>query len=250
MEFKKSNFLKEMSWKTFVERKKNTNLAIIPSGAIEVYGPALPMGTDTLVSVKMCESVAAKVDGIIGPCLEVGESAGLEAFPGTITIKAESFKQYMVDSVMSLKKWGFKDFLFLNTHLGNVPIIGQISLDLQREEGIRCAQVDYWRLLKTLDYGIIESGPTAHAHASEAGTSVMLYFYPELCDMAHAVNEPPMYKDKFPDIIKYSKFTTKTVSGTIGDATIASAQKGEQLVTRATNRIVEFLVDQWGYSLK
>jgi len=248
MELKNTNFLKEMSWKTFVSRKRNTNLTIIPSGAFEVYGPHLPLGTDTLVAVKISELVAARVDAIIGPTLEVGDSATLDEFPGTITIRPESFKQYMLDSVMSLKKWGFKDFLFMNTHLGNVPIINQLSLDLQRDEQVRCAQTDYWRLLKTLDQGIIESGDLAHAHASEAGTSVMMCLYPELCDNAHWVDEPPKLKDKFPDLIKYQRFGSKTTSGTIGNATLGTAKKGEQLVARSVGRIVQFLVEQWGYA--
>lgn len=250
MELKKTNFLKEMSWKTFAERSQSTKLAIIPSGACEVYGPHLPLGTDTLVAVKVSELVAEKVNAIIGPTLEAGESAGLDAVPGTMTIRPESFKQYMTDCVQSLKKWGFTDFLFLNTHLGNVPIINQIAVQLQREEKIRCLQTDFWRLLATLDKGIIESPEYAHAHASEAGTSVMLYLYPELVDVTKWVNEPPKFKDQFPDLIKYYKFPERSDSGTIGNATLGTAAKGEQLVGRAVDRIVQFLAEQWGYTVK
>ncbi|WP_449444501.1 creatininase family protein [Ureibacillus acetophenoni] len=35
-----------------------TKLVIIPSGAFEVYGPHLPLGTDTLVSSKIAEILA------------------------------------------------------------------------------------------------------------------------------------------------------------------------------------------------
>jgi Uncharacterized protein, putative amidase len=250
MRFDKTNYLKEMSWKRFVERKQSTNLAIIPSGACEVYGPHLPLGTDTLVAQKMSELVSERVNSIIGPTLEVGDSSSLDVFPGTITIRPENFKQYLYDSVMSLKKWGFKDFLFLNTHLGNVPIINQLALELQRDEEIRCMQTDYWRLLKTLDKGVIESGDLAHAHASEAGTSVILYLYPELCDVENWINEPPKLKDKFPDLIKYYKFSQKTTSGTIGDATLGTKEKGKELVKRSLDRIIQFLVEEWHYTEK
>ena len=54
----KTNFLQEMSWKAFVEKKEHTDLVIIPSGAFEVYGPHLPLGTDTLVSRKISELLA------------------------------------------------------------------------------------------------------------------------------------------------------------------------------------------------
>src|SRR5699024_10045998 len=213
------------------ERKKETNLAIIPSGAFEVYGPHLPLGTDTLVAEKISEIVSQRVESIIGPTLEVGDSASLDEFPGTITIRAESFKQYMWDTLSSLYKWGFKDFLFINTHVGNVPIIEQLVYDLQRNENVRCAQVDYWRFIKQHCDSITVSGELAHGHASEAGTSVMLHLYPELVDRPDTwVNEPPNIEDKFPDIHTYLPYSEYSKSGTLGDATLGTEKKGEQLV--------------------
>lgn len=250
MSKKNTNFLKELSWTEFVERKKDTDLVIIPSGAFEVYGPHLPMGTDTIVSVKISEILADRVEAIIGPTLEVGDSTALEEFPGTITIQAESFKNYLIDTVTSLKKWGFKNFLFVNTHKGNVPIIDQVSLDLQKGEGIQCAQIDYWRFLKDHCEGITVTGDLAHAHASEAGTSVMMYLHPELCDLEVAVNEPPKIQDDYPDIIKYVPFSHKTNSGTIGDATLATVEKGEALVNRSVDRIIDYLKVSWGVEEK
>lgn len=245
---KSTNLLKEMSWKAFDKRREMTDLVIIPSGAFEVYGPHLPLGTDILVSQRIAELIADRVHAMVGPALEVGDSAMLDEFPGTITIQPESFKAYLTDTVQSLKKWGMKDFLFINTHVGNVPLITQIADEFMRSNEIRCAQVDYWRFLKTLDDGIIETGDLAHAHASEAGTSVMMYLYPELCDLDHWINEPPNVKDEFPDIHHYPKLSTITTSGTIGNATVASKEKGEQLVNRSLHRIVEFLNKSWGYN--
>ncbi|MEW9671124.1 creatininase family protein [Ammoniphilus sp. 3BR4] len=246
----RTNFLKEMSWTTFAERKKETNLVIIPSGAFEVYGPHLPLGTDTLVAVKIAELVAHRVPSIIGPTLEVGDSSVLDVFPGTITIKPDSFKQYMQDAVTSLKKWGFRDFLFVNTHLGNVPIINEIAHELHRTKEYRCAQIDYWRFIKSIDEGIIETGDLAHAHASEAGTSVMLHLYPELVEVEKWVNDPPTYDSSFSDIIQYRDYDFYTKSGTIGDATKGTREKGEALVQRSVDRIVQFLNESWNHHEK
>lgn len=243
---KQTNFLKEMSWKTFLRRKEATDLAIIPTGAFEVYGPHLPLGSDTLVAVKIAELVARKVNAIIGPTLEVGDSSMLDDFPGTITIRPESFKAYAEDTVNSLKKWGFKDFLFINNHVGNVPVINQIAYDHREQADIRFAQIDYWRFIQTLDQGILESTAYAHGHASEAGTSVLLYLYPELVLADEAVAESPKRVDAFADIIQYPKYGAISDSGTVGDATLGTREKGEQLVTRSVERIVAFLQESWG----
>ena len=43
---KNTNWMKEMSWTEFAERKLSCDTVIIPGGAIEVYGPQLPLGSD------------------------------------------------------------------------------------------------------------------------------------------------------------------------------------------------------------
>ncbi|MFE1629143.1 creatininase family protein [Brevibacillus reuszeri] len=86
-----TNYMKEMSWTTFVERTKETDLVLLPTGACEVYGPHLPLGSDLLVATKIAEKVATRVNAIIGPALEVGDSSALDDFPGTITIRPESY---------------------------------------------------------------------------------------------------------------------------------------------------------------
>ncbi|MEK3935698.1 creatininase family protein [Sporosarcina sp. FSL W7-1349] len=239
--------LKNMSWKNFVKAKEKTDLVIIPTGAFEVYGPHLPLGSDSLVAVKISELVAQKTGAIVGPLMEVGDSSMLDDFPGTITIRPESFKSYLWDIIVSLKKWGFKDFLFVNNHVGNVPVIDQLSRDLQRDEEMRCAQIDYWRFVQTLDKGIVET-EFPHGHASEAGTSILQYLYPEHCDMALVLDEAPTYTNEFPEIIQYPKYGDLSVSGTIGHATAGTPEKGKQLVDRSVERIVQFLEESWGYS--
>lgn len=242
---KDTNYIKKMSSKTFCERKKETNLIIIPTGAFEVYGPHLPLGSDTLVAVKMAELIANKVNGLIGPTIEAGDSSMLNEFPGTITIKPESFKNYLMDIVNSMKEWGFRDFLFINSHAGNVPMINQICYEIRNAEGIRCAQIDFWRFIKSQDKGIFETGDAAHSHASEAGTSVILYMYPELVDIEEIIDEPRIDKDEFPEILKYTKLSSYTKSGTVGFATKGTREKGETIVNKSVERIVEFLNKTW-----
>ena len=86
MEYK----LRDMSWSEFAERSKTAKTIILPSGACEVYGPHNPLGADILVAKKMSEMLAERVNGIVGPCLEVGQSKSLTSFPGTIAISAET----------------------------------------------------------------------------------------------------------------------------------------------------------------
>ena len=84
-----TNWIKLMSTSEFAERKKSCDTVIIPVGATEGYGPHLPMGSDILVAQKISELVAERVNAMIGPSLEVGESYSLSRFPGTMCLSAQ-----------------------------------------------------------------------------------------------------------------------------------------------------------------
>ena len=73
--------IKFLSWIEFDKKRQETGLVVIPSGAIEVYGPHMPLGTDIIVAEKISQLIAERVPAIVGPSIEVGESKGLSAFP-------------------------------------------------------------------------------------------------------------------------------------------------------------------------
>lgn len=244
---KNTNWLKEMSWTEFDERRKTCDTVIIPGGAIEVYGPHMPLGSDSIVSIAVCELIAEKTNSIIGPMIEVGESATLGLFPGTIVVKPETYAAMTKDIMDSLINWGFKNFMFINMHAGNVPIISQIARDYQREKGIKCAQIDWWRFVQPNSTDICEnSGWMAHGHASECGTSVMLYLHPEYVDFSKAeyIKLDQKYS-QYNDIVTYDEFGSKTPNGILGDATIANAEKGKAVVERCVDRIVKFMKEEF-----
>ncbi|WP_145407892.1 creatininase family protein [Paenibacillus xylanexedens] len=241
-----SRKLKEMSWTLFEEYKKHTNLVIIPVGAIEVYGPHLPLGSDSLLADQLAKLVAERVGAIIGPTVEAGDSNVLNDFPGTITIRPESLKAYLGDIVHSLLTWGFTRILFINGHAGNVPIINQIVHQLRGQHSdVQAAQIDCWRFIKAQDHGISETGKLANGHAGEIGTSVLLHLHPELVHQDKIADEVPDYEDAYPEIVKYGRLSSISKSGVVGSPSFATVEKGELLVQHSVDRIVQFLHDVW-----
>lgn len=244
-----TKWIKYMSSSEFDEKRKTCDTVIIPVGATEVYGPHLPMGSDILVAQAVAEKVADRVNAMIGPSLEVGESYSLSKYPGTLYLRPETWKAVVEDYMVSLMKWGFKKFMFINGHAGNVPIIGQLCRPMERDLGIKVAQVDWWRFTQKHALGICETeGWMCHGHASECGTSVMLYLYPQLVDMNKAEKVTPREGEdyeKYGDFVTYTVFNETTESGTLGDATIATAEKGKFVVESCVDRIVEYMKDEF-----
>ena len=142
-----------------------------------------------------------------------------------------------------LIKDGIKNFIFITGHAGNVDTANYIGKKYLAEHGdIKLVQIDWWRFANANSGDIFEfSGQMAHGHASECGTSVMLYLYPELVDMEELTRIEPAAADGFSDFIGFAKFSDRTPNGTIGDATVATREKGEKIVTKCVDRIVSYI---------
>ena len=133
--------LSKMTWLEIDALRKKTDLAVIPAGAVEVYGQHLPTGSDGIVALALAIALAERIPVAIAPLAPVGESKSLSAFPGTLWVSAESLKAYIGDIARSLIHWGFRRLLFINSHLGNVAPISPRARQLQEEYNAICAQV-------------------------------------------------------------------------------------------------------------
>ncbi len=238
-----SNRMDEISWLEFDQKRKETDLVIIPSGAVEVYGPHLPMGSDGIAAMAISEMIAQKINAVIAPLIPIGESSALRCFPGTLTISKEVFEKVIDEIFLQLIAYGFKNFLFVTGHAGNVDAISYYSRKYQDEYGIKCGQVDWWRFTNANGADVFElSGHMAHGHASECGTSVLLYLRPDLVDMSKATKVSPSEElYTYSDFIRYIPLTDKTDNSTVGDATIGTREKGERIVKKCVDRIVDYI---------
>lgn len=243
-----TKWIKLMSWTTFNELRKTCNTVIIPCGATEVYGPHLPLSSDILVANRIAELVAEQTNALIGPSIEMGESNSLFMFPGTMTFSPETYAMIIKDIMTSLVEWGFKNYMFINAHAGNVPIIGQVAREFQNKYGVTAAQIDWWRFVQQKSLNILDNKNwMAHGHASECGTSVMLHLYPKLVDFSKA-QKVEAQRESFArdnDIITYVRFDQTTPNGILGDALAATADKGKQIVDLCVTRIVQFMKDNF-----
>ncbi|HET9016589.1 MAG TPA: creatininase family protein, partial [Thermomicrobiaceae bacterium] len=153
-------------WVDFDDLRQRTDLVIIPTGAVEVYGPHLPTGTDTIVVTHIASRVGDALGAPVLPTLPVGFSRSLGDFPGTLTISTATLSAYVRETAESIIPWGARRILFINSHRGNIGPIGEVALELQARHGVRCAQVFWWDYAAALVKDIVETGPHANGHAS------------------------------------------------------------------------------------
>jgi creatinine amidohydrolase len=236
------NYIRKMSGKQYLKRMDANPLVIVPTGACEVYGPHMPMGTDLIVAKRISELVAEKTDAIIAPTIEMGESSALGSYPCTFALPRKILEEYLDFLVGKLLSDGAKKFLFINGHAGNVDTINYIVKKYMNKNDFKAAQVDWWRFATVHNKGICQyEGAMCNGHAAECGTSVMAYLFPEYIDKSEITVSKPRGNNEFSDFIVLKKFTDKTDNGMIGDATVYSKEKGQKIVEKCVNRILEFV---------
>jgi creatinine amidohydrolase len=221
-----------------IDQYEGNGIVVIPTGAIEVYGPHLPLGSDSLVAENMARRVAARIDAKCLPLIPIGYSADLMSFPGTLTVEPEAFKAYLDGVCRSLIRWGFNQFLFLNTHLGNVRLIDQVADGLLADPSIRCLQIDFWRLAARLGADLWESGDWAVGHAGELGTSVLQFMAPELVRSERQVDFIPESNPWPAGVDNYKPYRQLTASSVMGRPSVANSEKGRLVVERSVDEIV------------
>jgi creatinine amidohydrolase len=230
-----------MNWQDYEAAQKETDLVLIPFGAVEVYGPHLPMGADGIATSALAAGVADEVPAMVSPLIPIGYSEALQSFPGTLSVKPASLVAYTRDVAESFIKWGCKRILFINGHAGNVPYLNELGRELENEHSVRVAQIDWWRFIQPLVEDLVENDILPHGHASEFGTSVMLHLAEEHVKMDRACRTEPQAKNDFPDFLRTAIYRDNSDTGVVGDATKGNAEKGAETMRRAIARTVEFI---------
>lgn len=118
-EQKTKNYLPHMTWPEVQDLLTRTDMVIIPVGALEQHGQHGPMGTDFYNGTQRALLIAQQTDVLVAPILLPGNSPYHMAFPGTITLSAQTLERVYVEAAQSLIRHGFRRLLFLNSHGGN-----------------------------------------------------------------------------------------------------------------------------------
>ncbi len=231
------NEIASLSWTEFDRLRAAKPLVVIPTGAVEVYGPHLPLASDSIVAQGVARLVAVELAALCAPLIPVGYSADLMSFPGTLMVKPEVWVGYLDGICRSLVAWGLKDFVYINTHLGNVALIDQEADLLGRECGCTGLQIDWWRYAARVGKDDLTTSWAA-GHAAELGTSTLLYFAKELVDRSVQVDFVPDHNPWPAGLTRYESFRDITPSGVLGQASAGSYEQGERIVKKSIESIV------------
>ncbi len=135
--------LENINWVEAEKYFKENDIVLLSVGSIECHGKHLPLGTDTLIPVKLLELIEPKTDVAIAPILPYGACDSQTDFPGTISLGADVLYDVLTRITQGFKAHGVRRFCVLNGHGGNIPSLDRVALDLSRQ-GCLMAQFNWW----------------------------------------------------------------------------------------------------------
>jgi creatinine amidohydrolase len=223
------------------EKIEKSKIAILPIGAVEAHGPHLPLGTDNLLAERLSERVAEKTGAFVLPTLPYGQVWSLKNFPGSINISNESLISLLVDMGISLYEQGFRVFAIINGHLGNAVALKEAARKLyQKFPDFKILYLFYpGTKIVIEEVRETESSHATYFHACEIETSYMLYLAEEYVEMEKAISDIPEIPNSA-DVTPtpWEEFTNSAV---LGDAKLATKQKGKIIIETAIEQIVNLI---------
>jgi creatinine amidohydrolase len=188
--------LEALTWtelRALVRAGKTT--VLLPIGGTEQNGPHMALGKHNVRVKILAERIAhALGNALVAPVLAYVPEGAVEPptghmrFPGTITVREETFRQTLDSAARSFRAHGFRDIVFLGDHGSTQAGERAVAARLNREwtsspvrvhaveEYYRTATTGFEALLKTRGYRAEEIGQ----HAGLSDTSLMLALEPRL----------------------------------------------------------------------
>jgi creatinine amidohydrolase len=250
----KSVFLAEITNRELEQFLEQHHTVYIPVGATEQHGPHSPVGTDVLIPQEIARRVAEKQgDALVAPALPYTLSYPHRGFACEFSLSIEAFMATIRDLALSFAQAGFLRIVFLNGHYDNTYAIAYACAQAaeQLPVGAKAFPFNYWDGLPAERWAqTTESGKGLHA--GEGEVSMIMAIRPDLVDREMLNTEFPNFPDtktKSPALHTAFFFSSPgsvyemTRSGTWGDATKASAEKGEKFLEWGVESVINLMDD-------
>jgi creatinine amidohydrolase len=232
--------IETLPWPKVKALQQTCSLLVLPLGATEQHGPALPLNTDTIIAEALCRKACACVGVAMAPVMPYTSSGGhTTKWPGTFSLSPKTF----IDTLVQFSKWaaatGWTRLYIVNAHAGNdAPM--RVAVDQIRIELMGRLQVGY------LNTFFMDSAIEAHftedavdLHANKGECDLMLHLAPETVDQAaFDIADDP---DRTAETVFSYPVSQTSLNGTTGVPSRGNAADGKKLFEMMTAALVTTL---------
>jgi creatinine amidohydrolase len=230
-------------------------IAVLPLAATEQHGPHLPLETDVLIGqaylARVRELLPSDIPATFLPVQPVGISTEHIHYPGTRTLPTEMALKAWMKLGESVARAGLKKLVMVTSHGGNSAAMTLVAQDLRAQHGLLAVTTSWSRF--GVPEGLFSADELRHGiHGGAVETSIMLARYPQAVRREAIADFRPlsvaMEKEyRWLSAHRPVPFAWQAQdlhpSGAVGDATQASAEKGERLLDHGARAFCELLAD-------
>ncbi len=248
----------KLTWPEINDAIGMGKVCFVPCGAVEQHGPHLPLDVDLVCPLGVARGAGEQIPDkmLVLPIVAYGYTGHVMDFPGTINSDYRTFQEHVLDIARSLAYHGFKKIVLFNGHGSNMPNLDLVARRANLETDAECVCMAWWNLLtvdKDFMPGWRESKfPGGCAHACELETSMYLYLdgdnvrKDKIKSGTISFNEedsPFHWNDLFGKgpaaLVSWTSSYSET--GVLGEAELASEEKGRKAYEEAVKQLVRFV---------
>ena len=229
-----------LTWDRVAQRLAAGAAAILPLGAgAKQHGLHMTMATDQFFAEYFARALAERIDALIWPTLTYGAYPAFVAYAGSTSLSDVTFQAVVREIADRLLGFGARRVLIVDTGLSTIAPVEAAIRAVSDPSRIRHVKVfagprfvETVRQVQEQRYG---------SHADEIETSLMLAIAPERVDMSRAAPCPfsPTGPSRGPLSPDDPSSPNYSPSGSFGDPTLASVEKGRKVLAAIMEDLTE-----------
>jgi creatinine amidohydrolase len=153
----------EMNWMQIEAQARRDDRAVLPLGSIEQHAH-LSLAVDAILSERVAVEAAEPLGVPVFPALAYGLTPNFVAFPGTLSLRPQTYLAVVADLLEGVARAGFARIVIVNGHGGNSPAQAAVFDWLDRHPGVKVKWHNWWNAPKT--WAKVQAIDPVASHAS------------------------------------------------------------------------------------
>ncbi len=139
----------DMNWMQVEEYLRRDDRCVLPLGSIEQHG-YLSLAVDHTLAERVANEAAEPLGVPVFPALPYGLAPYFAAYPGSMTLRVETYVRVVRELLDGIRRAGFRRVLLVNGHGGNRPAAALLHEYAMDHPAMRLKFHDWWAAPDTL----------------------------------------------------------------------------------------------------
>ncbi len=135
--------ISDMNWMQVENYLRHDDRCVLALGSTEQHA-YLSLSVDSILSERLALEAAEPLGIPVFPVLAYGLTPYFMAYPGTVTLRVQTYLSLVRDVLDSVARHGFKRILIVNGHGGNSPAAALCDEWMMDHPGIRIKFHNWW----------------------------------------------------------------------------------------------------------